>query len=460
MTLYLDNKPAVDPYSIREKWLEYGFSLELFDKCNMMEFKFIGGHGVGHMIYTTDQTFTVGSELTLTINKEMGGSETHKVLVTDKIQLRKPGTTQPFLYVIQIADLKVKFAAANVSRHYNVINRRTQRSNAIEIIDPDSTPKTLKEVLEDVSGIPAINYHGPVVTPYDVFIDGMSVLDAIDYLCAAYGLLWTYSYNTSESDYDLYVWDCSASIPSMNISDIRDPQEQFKELCFLYPVLDCCLSLPASFRGEEWNGGGVGKARTVYMPFFPAILTPVTGTLQNPSGILGYSNGLRGYIQLAGKMEGRYIVLEYHHTFSTTTAPFCFSIQFLDKGSGPRTIYRADKYPFLECPVQAPKDNQAKNWIGYLYETYQGIVPGFWVVPSAGLDGKAPTTDQYVVNLYKWNYGALGAQVRVEWDCVNYRWIPLQQEYVCPPSTSPITQRDPPPDPEFTYDITDYIWPE
>jgi hypothetical protein len=76
-----------------------------------------------------------------------------------------------------------------------------------------------------------------------------------------------------------------------------------------------------------------------------------------------------------------------------------------------------------------------RNWLGTLTLGYDGVVGGFWVTPTKALDGVLPTGSQWVVNLYKWDYGALGAVVRVEQD--GGRWIPLQQEYSCPPDSPP-----------------------
>lgn len=86
-----------------------------------------------------------------------------------------------------------------------------------------------------------------------------------------------------------------------------------------------------------------------------------------------------------------------------------------------------------------------RHWIGYLYESYRGVVVGFWVVPTLALDGLLPPFSRvYVYNIYKWNFGKVGATVRVEEDKVNNRWIALIQEYVCPDSSS-IPPQTPPP---------------
>lgn len=86
-----------------------------------------------------------------------------------------------------------------------------------------------------------------------------------------------------------------------------------------------------------------------------------------------------------------------------------------------------------------------RHWIGYLYESYRGVVAGMWVAPSFKLDGQLPPFSRvYVHNIYKWNFGKIGATIRVEEDKANNRWVALQQEYVCPDESS-IDPPTPPP---------------
>lgn len=85
------------------------------------------------------------------------------------------------------------------------------------------------------------------------------------------------------------------------------------------------------------------------------------------------------------------------------------------------------------------------EWIGYLYESYRGVVAGFWVVPTLPLVGPLPPFSRvYCYNIYKWNFGLISATVRVEADFTNNRWLGLQQEYQCPDSRS-IDPPTPPP---------------
>lgn len=86
-----------------------------------------------------------------------------------------------------------------------------------------------------------------------------------------------------------------------------------------------------------------------------------------------------------------------------------------------------------------------RNWVGFLYASYSGVVIGFWVVPTYALDGVLPDGPQWVVNEHKWNFGVAGATVRVEEDPVNNRWRPLQQDYICPDGRTVSPPPPPPP---------------
>jgi hypothetical protein len=97
----------------------------------------------------------------------------------------------------------------------------------------------------------------------------------------------------------------------------------------------------------------------------------------------------------------------------------------------------------IEWPKLMVEGACRRNWLGFLYASYSGVVAGFWVVPTIALDGKLPDEPQWVWNIYKWDFGIAGATIRVEEDPYNDRWIPLQQEYICPDGRA----IDPPPPP-------------
>jgi hypothetical protein len=73
------------------------------------------------------------------------------------------------------------------------------------------------------------------------------------------------------------------------------------------------------------------------------------------------------------------------------------------------------------------------RWVGYLSHSYRGVVPGFYVTFSYSLQGVPFEfgVEVYVYNIFKWNFGLVGATVGVEYDHVNNRYIGWQQEYIC-----------------------------
>ena len=90
--------------------------------------------------------------------------------------------------------------------------------------------------------------------------------------------------------------------------------------------------------------------------------------------------------------------------------------------------YGNDTYYYVEPYMR-------RKWIGYLFESYRGIVIGMWATPTIALDGELPDfTRVYVYNILKWNFGVVGATIIVEEDRENNRWIGTNQEYECPDS--------------------------
>jgi len=122
------------------------------------------------------------------------------------------------------------------------------------------------------------------------------------------------------------------------------------------------------------------------------------------------------------------------------------------RGFETRAIYDFEEFEWPQLP---PYDNGRKNWIGFLYASYRGVVAGFWVVPTIALDGPLPDGPQWVWNIYKWNFGIAGFTIRVEEDPENQRWLALQQEYICPDGRT----IDPPPPPPPA-DPPPYPYPE
>lgn len=184
------------------------------------------------------------------------------------------------------------------------------------------------------------------------------------------------------------------------------------------------------------------------MPYYYAIVNSYGG-LNNSTSIEAFHSKLKDHFNGISKIEDQYIVQNYFTSYSLTGTPKAFEVTFGNYGDGSRTIYYSRKYPYLPLPLPEIRDRVASEWLGVLGATYKGVVPGFLVVPLRGLDGAPPTTTQYVINIFEWNYGALGALVLVKWDCSAHQWIATQQLYVCPPSIANTTPQPPPTEPSY-----------
>lgn len=439
--MQLDAKPIRDSNPYIDYYVARGLSIDLLRKCNMQTFKFIDGYGEGYFI--TDNTkYTTGSTVTFTIP---GTAINVPLYVIDITEIEHPDATKK-TRILHTGESKFYLTISAVQRNYNVIDRRTQIANTAAIVPPDATAKTLAQILVDI--LPGLVYSGPTIYPYDVFIQGMSILDAVDKLCAAYGLVWTYQsgiarvYSVTTPTAESYV-----KIVDIQKQVITNP---LASIVTVFPILDCCQQYPNDFEDYSWSSGLEGDYLQVYMPYFPAIYDS-SGVLTNGVAAAYVADNLRPLYQAADRVSSNYIAHEFYKGFSLTTKPVTTKLTYADLGAGPRTFLSGSPYPFLKKPtIHIPDDKQAKEWIGYLYQEYKGSATlGFWVVPAYGLDGLAPATNQYVVNLFKWNYGTAGASIYVKWDCVNYRWIGIQQEYVCPPTTTPAPPDPPPPPPSY-----------
>ena len=439
--MQLDAKSIKDVRPYLEYYLNKGLATNLLEQCNGQSFKYIDGAGEGYFI-TTDTRYTTGATVTFTLP---GTALSVPLYVLDVIEIEHPTATLK-TRILRTAEEKHILTTTTVTRNYNIIDRRTQIANTFAVLTPDSTAKTLQQILTDF--LPGVTYSGPTIYPYDVFIQGMNKLEATDLLCSAYGLLWTYQSGTAY----VYSTTTPTALSFSKVSDIQNYvlSTPLKSLVVGFPILDCCQQYPNTQHNINWASGTEGDAREVYMPFYHAIYD-TSGTITNSAALTTFATNLRAQIQAIELLIQEYLVKERYEYVNLALKPASLCLTYGDYGSGPRTICSGRSYPYLTSPfIIKPVDRQARNWVGYLYQEYKGAVAGFWVVPGFGIDGLAPATNQYVVNLYKWNYGAAGAAIRVEWDCVNYRWIPLQQEYICPPSTTPPAPDGPPAGPTYS----------
>jgi hypothetical protein len=446
----------VDPSAVLPYFYKRGFQTDILSKCNSVQFKYIDGVGTGYLLMeeTVYNNNLVNGTLPLSM---LVNGNNRNLQVLDLYRFDHPSTTTKRLVIAHVAEEKQYFTKLFPARNYNVMVRRSYISNSIDMVAPDSPPKTMKQIMEDITGFSGSSfvYNGPNVQPLDVFIEGMSVLEAMDILCSSLGLVWTFTGST------VYVFNAFDTIDYSKVSDVRynNLTNPIKDISVTFPVLDCCLEKPTQFYTDNDNTSSVpGSTVNTYYPYLPAIIDRPSGTVDNATNLGLVATYLKNAFKIIESNSETCITYEFFKTILPSSTPNCFKVLFSDYGAGPRTILDSRDYPYLKTPDITLTDNQARNWIGTLYEGYKGQVLGFWVTPQYGIDGKLPKVHGgdpgiWVTNLYRWDYGDEGAWIRVEWDCVNYRWIPLQQEYRCPPSSPPPPQTPPPeevtPDDEF-----------
>lgn len=444
--MLLDGKPTIDPADLYTYYEERGLSTEFLKKCNSQEFRYIDGYGTGAFLMKDD------------INTELVSFQVDQRAVSLKV-IRKesaehPNQTGTKVLIYHTAEPKYLLKDFFVQRNYNVTIDKSigqYGASSIVTIAPDNPTKTLDEVINDFLPVGyTLNSTGSGIDSlicYDIPLDKMSVLAAIDYLCSVYGLVWTLGISQI-----VYIRKLNPTTPGTGeilpglkdpINDIRHPLtsgEELTDVNVAFPIYDYCRHEPSEYYLKEESQSGQGACVNVKDPLFPAIANAL-GTIRNQallnSRATVIANNLRGIARsIDYYVKNKFEADQLGVTFAV------LSEVYGDFGSGPRSIGRIIKYPYIPYTQTPPKARYANNWVGTLTDGYYGVVPSFTVTPAFGLDGRIPPGPQSVVNLYKWNYGEEGFLIRVEWDCVNDRWIPLQQEYECPPETPP---EQPPP---------------
>lgn len=432
--MQLNGINLVDTVEVLSYYEQRGLSTELIRKCNSQEYRFIDGYGKGYFLMTSD---IASSSVSFTVD-----SRTTNLRVIDKVSLEHPNQTGDKLFAYITAEPKYELMDIIVSRSYNVTLDKSippTGSPTVVTLPPDLVPKTLQEVMDDFLPY-ALTYNGDTITSYDIAIEGLSALRAMDHLCSIYGYVWTFDGTTVVVNKITPAGPGGGEILkglSDPINDIRHSvaTQELSNVNVSFPILEYCRQDPSEYYTQEIDNGNPGKIVSIVDPYFPAVATSV-GVIRNSATL-----DARATI-IATNMEGIESLLIYvakHHFEANplTTTPISLSEIHGDFGSGPRSIYRSIPYPHNLTKRVYPKDRYANNWIGTLTDGYWEIVPSFVVSPLYGLDGKIPPGDQLVRNLYRWDYGQPGWTVRVEWDCVNAQWIALQQEYDCPPDEDP-----------------------
>ena len=436
--MQLNGQNLVDVASVYPYYLAKGLSLDLLRQCNSQEFRFIDGYGKGYFLMT--QTIT-SENVSFVV-----GSRTVSLKVTDRLSLEHPDHSGG-LKVYVTAEPKYHLLDTIVDRNYNVTVDKSIPTYGIPTVitlPPDYTPKTLEEVIEDIlpSGV-TLNYEADALTSYDISIEGLSVLRAIDHLCSIYGLIWTSTGSV------VYVWDMQEAevssetgIPTLTdpINDIRysELSDDPTNINVSFPIYEYARLHPLEYYTYEDNGTGQGQTINVMDPYYPAVISTL-GTIRN-TAVLDIRGDLIVTNLKAIQDSYEYVMKEFFEALPLSSQPYSLSEVYGDWGRGPRSIYRSIQYPFMPARIPQSKARYANDWRGTLTDGYVSTVSYFTVTPVVGYDGKIPPGPQRVYNIYVWPYGEVGWVVGVKWNPIEGQWEAYQQEFECPPDPLP----DPP----------------
>lgn len=431
----------VDPKSVKQFYAAQGHMTELISKCNHQEFRYIDGYGVGYFLLTDD----ISSE---TVSFTIDGQSTTLTII-DKIWLEHPDKSDIGLWVYVTAESKYKLTQVVVPYNRNTtIDKSLSLGGGVPtiyVMEIGGTPVPMSEVMEDIATLAGmtLSFTATDITSFDIAIDGMSGLEAVDHLCAIYGWLWTVDGTV------LSIWELTGA-PSIAdpINDIHtstlDPQIIDYSVSFPY------YEYPGHRKGiKEYytisdNNSGQGININVCDPYYPAVnnlyyasdpdeirnlsLLTTRGTL-----IVTNLNNINSSIRYVQK-----------NIYEFPPSAVSLSEVYGDWGDGPRSIYKWIPWPYSKCKIPPSKARFANNWRGVLVAGYQEDVAYFVVDPIYGFDGKIPLGYQRVVNVYGWTYGEVGWKIRVEWNPELAQWEALQQEYRCPPDPLEPEPYDPP----------------
>lgn len=378
----------VDPASLIAEYQKEGLADDLLRKCNAQSFKLIDGAGEGYFLVTSDQLSDLLDaesnylrDITFTVIDSNDASITHDfpIVLIEIHKLNHPSQTDTYFAVVRTMEEKYLLKEDKVLRNYNIVDRDSIASAAtiseINYAEPDNLAQlTLVQIIEDISGL-TVNSTAPSVTPYDVNIQGLTVLDAIDYMCSVYGLLWTM--NNGE----IYIIDTIAAAPDY-ITDTRhlDISTNLKELQLVGPVYANGV-ISDSRHGGSYNEGAIpGKVLSVYMPFYPTYIKTDT-TIINDTGLQTLATTIFNNFKTVSKLEGSYYVYNHYNTTGGVFTPFtstaCLKLTFADYGAGPRTIYSSVAYPYL-LPLEGEGHEPAnRNTPG---STPSGTADTVWAV--------------------------------------------------------------------------------
>lgn len=436
-----NDQPVVDPRTVLPYYENRGIISDMLQLCNGQELRYINGYGVGHFLSTED----IDEEI-VDVNY---GVKTIQVKILGKLCLEHPSNSGTKLFIYRTAEIKYILKDKAGLRDYNVIADKSvsisSASLSFFVMEDNGESLTLEEVLEDMLDTHDISlvYDGTEIVPFDVGLQGKSIFDALETLCSAYGLLW--SYNKTQDEVRVFpapdpLDDDDSFYDKINNIHLEKLDNSFSDISVYYPIYKYRQKTILEYKKRGENEDNPGHTVNVYCPYSPAFVSN-NGSTRNSSDLDYIKSVIVDNLQKVGKAA---YLIEKHH-FEFPSSPISLSEIHGDWGYGPRSIFRYIDYPTIKVPDYSPNTRFAWNWIGYLvhnYSTDVGPVPYFVVTPTIGLDGAVPQGYQAVYNIYNWNYGETGWVVRVEWDCTNNRWIALQQQYECPPEEP---EPEPPP---------------
>lgn len=374
--------PLVDPATVRPYYDKRGLSLDILNKCNHQEFKYIGGYGKGYWLTTSvhapsGSTFEF-SEDVLSLS----------LPITSVLDLEHPSYSGEHLVVVETVEPKYLLHKYTVARNYNVIDQNTiviaGSSVSYDIKAPDATAKTLSQILTDIlSGTPfSLSYSGSISEVRNVYIAGMSVFDAIERICSIYGYIWTATDNT------VYIQSVDpSSIDTTYLNDIRNNDSTFHtmNIAFLKLAEDCNLEGPPQYEISNSVGSGKGSAVCTYDPYYPAFVS-AGGTTVNASDISSRATTIRSNFSIIGSVIGDYAAIH------KVVCPVLVPTQSLarihgDFGNGPRSIFYSKHYPFFHIPypVELTCGGSSGRWIQFVITALRTATSGGADAPYTGL---------------------------------------------------------------------------
>ena len=474
----LNNKKLINPRSLISKFELEGRNTDLLRMANSQLFKYIDGVGEGaFLMYANDApsgkltTFETYNSLGLQdYTLSSGGAPDYSsevvytLLVKDKFVFNFQSVNPVVLIYTQ--ELKAVLKETVASRNYNVIDQRSLEDDTVYIVHPDREPKQFADIINDILPDVEVIISSPSTpVPYNFFIQGLNLVETIDLYCKAYGLIWTVYYSDSEDSgsasegpvLTIHIFALSTVTPNpemlsdMNLKYLPAPAFSVETI---HPIVDCCLKSPQAFHHKGTTSAGT-KSIKIYCPFYPAIAEifstePPSPSFDAPEIEIVNEDELNACSQFIADNLNRYSMFENHYFVNNYIKPFIPSstpehteIRFHFNGSGYRTSFFSGRFHGISIPMDKPFDKQARNIIASIAYSFKQEeessvpVPYFLVHPLYGLDGWVDTTVMLeVTNIFKWNFGFSESLVRIEWDCHNRRWIPIQMEYFCPPDTA------------------------